>query len=264
MGLRMEDIHTPTVPSGPSTSTRYASSDGPSQNKQSLTDLMAEKDRVEAELTALSSVLDSVRTAAFAEKSFQNCVADSKIQHGVNMSTSLTTFDGFPRDDLDIAQIRTTRARIIHLRNDYKALMSRIETGLHEHYAAAKASTLPSLPDSSSPPTSALGGPSATPNPLEPPFARVNSVVAGSPADDARLMAGDFVRQFGSVTWINHEKLSKVAETVQRNEGNEHLISQPILRTLEREVNREVEKKRPMVRLKTGMPETKHPGTPIG
>lgn len=65
---------------------------------------MAEKDRVEAELTALSSVLESVRRAALREASCQNCVADWKIQHGVNMSTSLTTFDGFPRDDLDIAQ----------------------------------------------------------------------------------------------------------------------------------------------------------------
>lgn len=97
--------------------------------------------------------------------------------------------------------------------------MSRIETGLHEHYAAAKASNLPSLPDSSSPSASTLGGTAATPSPLEPPFAKVNSVVAGSPADDAGLMAGDVVRQFGSVTWLNHEKLSKVAETVQRNEG---------------------------------------------
>jgi Nas2 N_terminal domain len=25
-------------------------------------------------------------------------------QHGVNMSTSLTTFDGYPRDDIDVAQ----------------------------------------------------------------------------------------------------------------------------------------------------------------
>ena len=64
MGLRMDDIHTPTVPSGPTTS--YASSNGPSQNKQSLMDLMAEKDRVEGELTALSSVLDSVRRTAAA------------------------------------------------------------------------------------------------------------------------------------------------------------------------------------------------------
>lgn len=26
------------------------------------------------------------------------------LQHGVNMNTSLTTFDGYPRDDIDVAQ----------------------------------------------------------------------------------------------------------------------------------------------------------------
>lgn len=115
--------------------------------------------------------------------------------------------------------VRTTRARIIHLRNDYKGLMSRIETGLHEHHASAKASNLLLPVKSSSPSTSRSGSTSAISAPLENPFAKVNSVVAKSPADDAGLMAGDTVRQFGNVTWINHEKLSKVAETVQRNEG---------------------------------------------
>jgi 26S proteasome non-ATPase regulatory subunit 9 len=44
---------------------------------------MAEKDRVEAELKALGQVLDS---------------------HGVHMNTGLTTFDGFPRSDIDVPQ----------------------------------------------------------------------------------------------------------------------------------------------------------------
>lgn len=51
------------------------------------------------------------------------------------------------------------------------------------------------------------------------PFAKVNSVMTGSPADQAGLRAGDAVRHFGGVNWINHERLSKVAEVVQRNEG---------------------------------------------
>lgn len=51
------------------------------------------------------------------------------------------------------------------------------------------------------------------------PFAKVNSVVPGSPADEAGLKAGDWIRKFGDVNWLNHEKLNKVAETVQRNQG---------------------------------------------
>lgn len=58
MGLPMEDIHTPTVPSGPTTG--YGAANGVEHDRLSLLDLMAEKDRVEAELSALGSVLDSV------------------------------------------------------------------------------------------------------------------------------------------------------------------------------------------------------------
>lgn len=58
MGLPMDDIHTPTVPSGPTTGQRVAN--GVGMGKLSLMDLIAEKTRVEEELTALGSVLDSV------------------------------------------------------------------------------------------------------------------------------------------------------------------------------------------------------------
>ncbi|CAO1605392.1 putative 26S proteasome regulatory subunit [Xanthoria calcicola] len=189
MGLPMDDIHTPTVPSGPASTHTFGS--GGRAGGASLLDLIAEKTRAEEELKTLSSVLDS---------------------HGVNMNTSLTTFDGYPRDDIDVAQIRTTRARIIRLRNDYKGLMSRIEEGLHNHHAQAR--SLPALQADSASHTAATSASS-----LEAPFAKVNSVVAGSPAEDAGLRTGDKIRRFGDVDWINHEKLSKVAETVQRNEG---------------------------------------------
>ncbi|MCJ1244672.1 putative 26S proteasome regulatory subunit [Trapelia coarctata] len=196
----MEDLHTPTVPSGPVTG---VGGPGAAHDEQTpLTDLISEKERVESELTALSSVLDS---------------------HGVNMQTSLTTFDGYPRDDLDIAQIRTTRARIIRLRNDYKGLMSRIEAGLHVHHAAAAAQASSSVLPTAGLPL-ASSGHSNSPETLGVPFARVNSVVSGSPADDAGLRVGDCIRQFGSVNWLNHEKLSKVAETVQRNQGRSIVV----------------------------------------
>jgi 26S proteasome non-ATPase regulatory subunit 9 len=51
------------------------------------------------------------------------------------------------------------------------------------------------------------------------PFAKVNSVVAGSPADQAGLRVHDLVTRFGNATWLNHDKLSKVAEVVSQNEG---------------------------------------------
>lgn len=56
----MDDIHAPTVSSGP-TSGGYTN-DVPKE-QLSLQELIAEKDRVEAELKALGQVLDSVRSA---------------------------------------------------------------------------------------------------------------------------------------------------------------------------------------------------------
>lgn len=58
MDTRMDDIHAPTVSSGP-TSGGYTN--GVPKEQLSLQELMAEKDRVETELKALGQVLDSVR-----------------------------------------------------------------------------------------------------------------------------------------------------------------------------------------------------------
>ena len=94
--------------------------------------------------------------------------------------------------------------------------MSKIELGLHEHHAAHQAS----MPSSTATPPQARSSNTIVDQELvDTPFARVNSVVSGSPADDAGLQAGDRIRRFGNVNWINHEKLSKVAEVVQRNQG---------------------------------------------
>jgi 26S proteasome non-ATPase regulatory subunit 9 len=190
----MDDIHDPTVvPSGP-TSQSHASS---AQPKQTLKQLIDQKENLEAELTALGSVLDS---------------------HGVNMRTGLTTFDGFPRADIDVPQIRTTRARIIRLKNDHKALMARLEEAVHEQFAAGRAPETTAQSNLNAGSSRSMASVPALPA-LEPPFARVNTVVSGSPAEQAGLKVGDKVTKFGIVNWTNHERLSKVALAVQQNEN---------------------------------------------
>lgn len=96
--------------------------------------------------------------------------------------------------------------------------MSKIELGLHEHHASYQASNS-SLASGSSQEPMRSGSAATDQGLIDTPFAKVNSVVPGSPADDAGLKAGDRVRRFGDVNWLNHEKLSKVAEIVQRNQG---------------------------------------------
>ncbi|KAL4733626.1 hypothetical protein BDV11DRAFT_199708 [Aspergillus similis] len=177
MGIPMaNNLHAPTVPSG-------STSGGIPRDlsKLSMADLMKHKERIEEELSALSSVLNS---------------------HGVNMGTSLTTFDGFPRDDIDVAQIRTIRAQIIRLRYDHKEVMAHIEKGIHAHFAGLQSSAT-----AGSTPTSSTNGSTTEPSEVHPPaagtgvltpFAKVNSVVPGSPAGQAGLQAGDFIRSFGT------------------------------------------------------------------
>lgn len=148
------------------------------------------------------------------------------------MNTTLTTFDGFPRSDVDVAQstfpsillsrqpsilmvtVRTTRARIIPLRNDYKALMTRLEAAVHTQFASQSAAP-PPAPSTTSP----SNPPTASSRTDETPFARVDTVVPGSPAEAAGLKAGDMVQRFGDANWLNHEKLTRVAQVVGQSEG---------------------------------------------
>lgn len=117
--------------------------------------------------------------------------------------------------------VRTTRARIIHLRNDHKDLMSRIERGLHAYHASLSRQQPQALPTASS-----SGGDVARTEStvIETPFAKINGVVPGSPAEGAGLRVGDRIRRFGNVNWINHENLSRIAETVRRSEGVRILV----------------------------------------
>ena len=92
----MENLHAPTVPSGP---TSVPAINGNHTAGLSFAQLQAKKGNLESELRALSSVLDSVCTMSFVSS-----VMLILFQHGVDMNTRLTTPDGFPRADLDVAQ----------------------------------------------------------------------------------------------------------------------------------------------------------------
>jgi len=92
--------------------------------------------------------------------------------------------------------------------------MNRIEKGLHEHHARLQEQAQNGTATSAHAFASSSG-----PTPIEAPFAKVNSVVAGSPADSAGLKAGDTITKFGWVDWTNHDKLARLAQVVSQNEG---------------------------------------------
>jgi len=121
------------------------------------------------------------------------------------------------------AAVRTTRARIIHLRNDWKDLMGIIEKRLHEHFASIEDDDTETGPTNAD--ISMLRD--AVPETLDRPFAKVNTVVDNSPAAAAGLKAGDLIRSFGYVNLENHDNLRKVAECVQGNEGVRTILLVP-------------------------------------
>lgn len=105
--------------------------------------------------------------------------------------------------------------------------MEVIEKAVHAHFEFLQANP---TPESEVPKPATTNGVHSTDSPrprlpvLENPFARVNSVVADSPADEAGLKAGDLIRNFGYVNRENHDRLRRVAECVQGNEGVSSII----------------------------------------
>jgi 26S proteasome regulatory subunit N4 len=101
--------------------------------------------------------------------------------------------------------------------------MTVIEKHLHEHFArleeeGAEDQSMTNGGLSSTDIASSSSSSQAS-QPSGPPFAKVNSVVAGSPAESAGLKAGDEIRNFGYVNHTNHDGLKRVGECVQGNEG---------------------------------------------
>ncbi len=95
--------------------------------------------------------------------------------------------------------------------------MNAIEKHLHEHFASLQGTD--DVASNATPMNRATMMGDTLPETLEVPFAKVNSVVADSPADAAGLKAGDEIRNLGYVNRANHDGLKKVAECVQGNEG---------------------------------------------
>lgn len=110
------------------------------------------------------------------------------------MQTPLVDADGFPRNDIDVHQVRHARHQIICLQNDLKALMLDIESGLHAVHSQAhqsangEASTKMASMDLRAEAEAGAAPETATPTPASAhtrPFVRVTLVHRSSPAERA-------------------------------------------------------------------------------
>lgn len=128
--------------------------------------LMAERDLVDQQLQAHTSTLAS---------------------QGADMTTRLVDGQGFPRADLDLVAVRTARVRVIELRNDRARLTDEIAQALADVFSANEAAGSTPGPKINGVSSTTEDSPSGTPEPHAQllPFARVDGVAPGSPAQQA-------------------------------------------------------------------------------
>ncbi|XP_050544495.1 26S proteasome non-ATPase regulatory subunit 9 [Daktulosphaira vitifoliae] len=84
-----------------------------SVTRSEILEMMSEKEKLEQQLKTHIDVLQS---------------------HRVGMDDPLVDEQDFPRNDIDVYQIRLTRNQIICIRNDLKAIMDRIEKSLNAYF----------------------------------------------------------------------------------------------------------------------------------
>jgi 26S proteasome non-ATPase regulatory subunit 9 len=166
------------------------------------------------------------------------------------VSTPLVDAEGFPRADVDVHTTRTLRQRLVVLNTDHKALMVRIEHGLHALHAASAPGTTSAAPPkpslnvsapvasvarpavaSSAMSASVVPPPSApAPTPMDTtpdihdptlrPFAEIDEVAPEGPAAAAGLLVGDLLLRFGNLDAGNHDQLRALARVTQRSVGD--------------------------------------------
>ncbi|XP_076645126.1 26S proteasome non-ATPase regulatory subunit 9 isoform X1 [Halictus rubicundus] len=162
--------------------------------KNYVLQLMKDKDEIEAELKAFKEILDS---------------------NHVGMDDPLVDSEGYPRQDIDVYQVRHARHKIICFRNDHKALMKKIEEGLHKVHSLsgnqAESSNGAALNDVEQPVQ------------LKP-FLIVNLVSPGSPAEIAGIQVNDLILKFGSIDHRNFGSLQDIGTLVQNSRYNKIAI----------------------------------------
>ncbi|KAH8336372.1 hypothetical protein KR059_004477 [Drosophila kikkawai] len=174
--------------------------------KERLERLMAAKAQLEAQISKHGQVLAA--------------------NDNVGMSGPLVDLEGFPRNDIDIYQVRQARQSIICLQNDHKELMNQIQTQLNLYHSEI-ATTDPELVNRAS----ALdldsdrntGGANISNLAPARAFVVVNLVSPNSPAEEAGLCVGDAILRFGSVNSNNFKgDLGQIGEIV-RNMQNQNV-----------------------------------------
>lgn len=164
------------------------------------------------------------------------------VPNGPGISGSLVDAEGFPRSDIDVAAVRSSRQRLAILRNDHKDITEKIDQNLQILLSGGRLRDSPMPPqrtadggesryhissglnsiNSSSLPYAST---SENPSPMDEdviarlPFAVVDEIFDGSPAASDGVQLGDQILKFGSVDG-GESLASRLAREGQTNQGS--------------------------------------------
>jgi len=153
------------------------------------------------------------------EQSINNFGQVLSVNNNIGMRESLVDADGFPRNDIDVYQVRHARHQIITLQNDLKSLMNDIAKGLEAIHAESSNSGH----KSDSYQSSNANDMEVVETPLNP-FVKVNFVSPGSPADAAGIRFNDEVIEFGSLNATNFRELTQISDIVKHRQNERILL----------------------------------------
>uniref|UniRef100_A0A8D8WBL3 26S proteasome non-ATPase regulatory subunit 9 n=1 Tax=Cacopsylla melanoneura TaxID=428564 RepID=A0A8D8WBL3_9HEMI len=174
------------------------------QIREKLNQLMSKRTDLEGELQVYQGILSS---------------------NNVGLQESLVDGEGYPRQDLDVFQVRHARNRIICIQNDLRGIMKEIEENIHLVHSIDGASS--QVTHNS---RSIANGFTGTPTPaLFNPIARIGDVVPNSPAFKAGLEKDDVILEFGPVNSSNFKSLQDFAGIVRSNVNQDIVLI--VLRT---------------------------------
>ncbi|XP_029651253.2 LOW QUALITY PROTEIN: 26S proteasome non-ATPase regulatory subunit 9-like [Octopus sinensis] len=163
---------------------------------------------VEAELTTTTNMEELMKKKKEIEDEISEYGEILEQQGGVGMTEALVDKEGYPRADIDLYSVRSSRQKIICLQNDHKAVMKEIEEELHRIHAKAREEKGARYKKR----TPALR--------FQLQFSslfKIDRVDHGSPAFTASLRVGDQVLRFGSISRTNFKTLQDVAKVVQHS-----------------------------------------------
>lgn len=180
---------------------------------------------------------------AAMESQIEAIIARLNAPGGPGVKGSLVDKDGFPRADLDIPAIRGDRQRLAVLHNDHKEVTQKIERiilELHSSPQQTQSTSLPSTRTGIVEPTVAsmdvseastsipINLPVSDAQPMEEdrpisssylrPYAVIDELTAGSPAEADGIQIGDLVLKFGPVI-AGTDCIRSVSQHLQQSQG---------------------------------------------